>query len=538
VGRFAALLLAAVGIVLLIVCANVANLTLARASRRGRELAVKAALGAGRTRIVRQLLAEGAIVGGLGGLGGLAIAAWLVGVARALRPLTGVSMSLDLGVDRNVLLFSALVTILTVLAVGLIPALKASCPDLVPALKRGSGEGSGRFRWLEPRHLLVISQVAASLVLLVGAGLFLKSVRAAIRVDPGFTVDGIAMLRMDLMDLVREGYSSEEVVAFMDDLQARAARLPGVVATSTADALPMTPSAGQRRSVSIPGYERAAGEDMEFQFHSVGPGFMSALGMEVLLGREFTDADNQDAEPVLMVNETFAERFWPGESPVGKLVTHRGRDMPVVGLVRDAMYRSLTDQDRPAFFIPIEQNLSPDFTLLARTSSGDAAELLPMLRDEVARIDPRLPIATLQTMEDAIAFTLLPQRIGSWLLSVAGGLGLMLAAIGLYGVMSLLVTQRTREVGIRIALGAEARDVVRTVVGRGLALAAVGAVVGIGLAALVTRFAQSFLFDVSPVDASVFALTTVTALAVAGLATWIPARRASGVDPMVALRHE
>ena len=535
---FALLLLTAVGIVLLIVCANVANLTLARVSRRGRELAVKAALGAGRTRIMRQLLAEGAIVGGLGGLGGLALAAWLLGIARALRPFTGVSMSLDLGVDRNVLLFSAVVTTLTVLAVGLIPALRASRPDLVPALKRGSGDGSRRFRWLEPRHLLVVSQVSASLVLLVGAGLFLKSMRAAIRVDPGFTVDGIAMLRIDLMDLVREGYSPEEVVGFMNDVEARAARLPGVVATSTADALPMTLGAAQRSSVSIPGYERAAGEDMEFQFHSVGPGFMTALGMEVLVGREFTDADNQDAEPVLMVNETFAERFWPGESPVGKLVTYRGQDMPVVGLVRDAMYRSLTDQDRPAFFIPLEQNLSPNFTLFARTASGDAAELLPMLRDEVARMDPRIPVATLQTMEDAVAFTLLPQRIASWLLSVAGGLGLLLAAIGLYGVMSLLVTQRTREVGIRIALGAETRHVVRMIVGRGLALTAVGAVIGLSLAAFATRFARSFLFDVSPVDVSVFASMTVAALAVAGLATWVPARRASGVDPMVSLRHE
>jgi len=300
----------------------------------------------------------------------------------------------------------------------------------------------------------------------------------------------------------------------------------------------VTLSAAQRRSVSIPGYARAAGEDMEFQFHSVGPGFMAALGMEVLQGREFTDADNQDAEPVLMVNETFAERFWPGESPIGKLVTLRGRDMPVVGLMRDAMYRSLTDEDRPAFFIPIEQNLSPDFTLLARTSSSEAAELLPLLRDEVARIDARLPIATLQTMEDAIAFTLLPQRIASWLLSVAGGLGLLLAAIGLYGVMSLLVTQRTREVGIRIALGAEARHVVRMVVGRGLALTAVGAVFGLGLAALVTRFARSFLFEVSPMDVSVFASMAVAIIAVATLATWMPARRASGVDPMVALRHD
>ena len=536
VNGFAVLLLAVVGIVLLIACANVANLTLARASRRRREVATKLVLGAGRGRIVRQLLAESAIVGVIGGIGGAAMAVWLVGMAEAFRPLTGVSFSLDLGVDRTVLLFSALVTIVTVFAVGLLPAFKASRTDLVSSIKEGSGEGSGPFRWYEPRHLLVIGQVSASLMLLVGAGLFLKSLRAAIQVDPGFTVEGVATLTMNLGP---EGYSAEEAGDLFDDLEARVARLPGVEATSITDALPMTLSAGRRGSVSIPGYEPAQGEDVEFQFHSVGPGFMAALRMEVLLGREFTDADNQDASLAVMVNETFAERFWPGENPLGKLVNTRGqRDGQVVGLVRDAMYRSLTDEDRPAFFIPIEQVPSTALTLLARTSPDGAAELLPMLRDEVASIDPRLPITTLQTMEDAIAFTLLPQRIASWLLSLAGGLGLLLATVGLYGVMSFLVAQRTHEVGVRMALGAEARHVVWMIVGRGLALSAVGAVVGLGLAALVTRFAQSFLFGVSPLDIGVFALMAVAALAVAGFACWVPARRAAGVDPMEALRHD
>jgi predicted permease len=538
VNTFAVLLLAVVGIVLLIACANVANLSLARASRRGRELAMKVVLGAGRRRIVRQLLAESAIVGAIGGLAGLALAIWLVGLAEGLALLTGVSVTLDLAVDRNVLLFSAFVTILTVFAVGLLPAFKASRPDLVSTLKRGSGERSGPSRWYEARYLLVMSQVSASVVLLVGAGLFLKSLRTAVEVDPGFRVEGVAMLTMDLMDMIREGYSPEEAVAFIDDLQARMAGLPGVEATSIADALPMTAGALQRTSVRIPGYERAEGEDMEFQYHSVGADFMAALGMEVLLGREFTDADTEDSPPVVMVNETFAARFWPGESPLGKVVYSRGRDMEVIGLVRDALYRSLSDQDRPAFFLPIRQNLAERVTLLARTSSADAADLLPMMRDEVRTIDARLPIITLQTMEDAIAFTLLPQRVASGLLSVTGGLGLLLAAVGLYGVLSFLVAQRTREVGVRMALGAEAGQVVRMVVRRGLALAAVGALIGIGMAALVTRFLQSLLFGVSAFDPVVFALMTTATLAIAGLASWIPARRASGVDPMVALRHE
>jgi predicted permease len=540
VNGFAVLMLTVVGILLLIVCANIANLTLARASRRGRELAMRVVLGAARARIVRQLLVESAIVGLIGGLAGAAVAVWLVGMAETLQQLTGVAISLDVRVDRTVLLFSAFVTILTVFAVGLLPALRASRPDLVRALKKGSGEGSGPFRWHEPRHLLVMSQVSASLVLLVGAGLFLKSLQTAFQVDPGFTVEGVAMVTTDLMDLIREGYSVEEALDLLDDLEARVARVPGVEATSIADAIPLTTSAGQRTSVSIPGYERAPGEEMEFQFHSVGPGFMDALGMEVLLGREFRDADNDsDAALVLMVNETFAERFWPGESPLGRLVSFRGRrDGQVVGLVRDAMYRSLRDEDRPAFFVPFGQNPSPQVTLLARTSPDGAADLLPMLRNEVASIDASLPITTLQTMEDAIALTLLPQRIASWLLSVVGGLALLLAAVGLYGVMSFVVAQRTREVGVRMALGAKARHVVRMIVGRGLALSAVGAVVGLGLAALVTRFAQGLLFGVSPLDGGVFALMAAAVLAVAAFASWVPARRASGVDPMEALRHE
>ncbi len=313
-------LLAVVGIILLIACANVANLTLARASRRGREVATRVTLGAGRGRIVRQLLAESAIVGVIGGGSGAAMALWLVGVANgmagALQPIMGVRLSLDLGVDRTVLLFSVLVTLVTVLAVGLLPALKASQTDLVPSLKEGSGEGSGPFRWFELRHLLVISQVSASLVLLVGAGLFLKSVRAATQVDPGFTVEGVATLTMDLGP---EGYSVEEAGDLFDDLQARVARLPGVEATSITDMRPLT---GDYRttSVSIPGYDPAQGDMRFIAIYRVGPGFMALLGMEVLLGREFTDADNQDAALAVMVNETFAERFWPGESPLGKRV--------------------------------------------------------------------------------------------------------------------------------------------------------------------------------------------------------------------------
>ncbi len=533
---FALLLLSVVAIVLLIACANVANLTLARATQRGREMAVRVSMGAGRGRIVRQLLSESAIVGVVGGSLGAAFAVSVMRFAETFRPMTGVAVSLDLGVDGSVFLFCALVTMATIAAVGLMPAWRASRPDLVTQLKEGEGEGSGRFRWYELRHLLVVSQVSASLLLLVGAGLFLKSLQAAVVVDPGFQVEDMATLSMSLGP---EGYDNDGALDFFARLEERTRALPGVLATATVDALPMTIMAGRRAGISVPGYQPADGEDMEFQFHSVGPGYMEALGIEVLRGREFEEGDRADAQHVAMVNETLADHFWPGESPLGKSIVWGGsNDALVVGLVADAMYRDLRDTDRPAFFLPIAQNPATSLSLVARTESGRANAVMSAMRAEVSAMDARLPIASLQTLADAISFTLLPQRIAGWLLSLAGALGLLLATVGLYGVMSFLVARRTREVAVRMAIGAQARDVIRMVVRRGLLLAAVGSVIGLGLAAAVTRFAEAFLFGVSPLDTGVFVIMALAALGVAALASWVPARRAAHIDPMRALREE
>jgi predicted permease len=532
---FAALLLSVFVVTLMIACANIANLTLARASRRKREVAMKVALGASRARILRQLLAESAIVAAVGGIAGASLALWLIGAAGTLPPIAGVELTLDLGADRTVLLFSTLLTILTVFAVGLIPALRASRADPAHTLKGGHAEGSGPFRWFELRNLLVIGQVAASLVLLVGAGLMLKSVRAAVRLDPGFAVQDVATLSMRLAP---EGYSAQQTHDLFEELAVRVARMPGVETVSYTDALPMTPAAGRRRRVSIPGYEPGPGEDMEFQFHAVGPGFMDAFGMELIRGRDVMQADDAAATRVVLVNESFAQRFWPGDDPVGKLVGLGGGEAQVVGLMRDALYRNLQDEGRPAYFVPVGQSPSTGLTLIARTSPGGAEELLPLMRDEVAQMNDRLPISALQTMEEVVAVILLPQRIASMLLSIAGVLGMLLAAAGLYGVMSFLVSQQTREIGLRIALGARAGDVVGRIVRRGVALSAVGAGIGLAIAAFATRLIESLLLNVSPLDASVFSLMALAALVVAGFASWVPARRASSVDPMVALRHE
>ena len=533
---FATLLVSVFVVTLLIACANLAHLTLARASRRRREVAMKVALGASRLRIARGLLAESGLVASLGGAAGVGLAWWLLGTTLSLPPIMGLELTLDLGVDRAVLAFSALLTLLTMVAVGLLPALRASRSDPGQALKGGRATDSARFRWLELRHLLVVGQVAASLVLLVGAGLMLKSVRAAMRLDPGFAVEGVATLDMNLG---REGEESYDLfVQLVEELPARVARLPGVEAVSLTDALPLTPAAGQRTGVSVAGYEPGPAEDMEFQVHAVGPGFMDALAIEMLRGRPITEADDAEAPGVLVVNEAFAERFWPGEDPVGKAVRWGRREAQVVGLMRDILYRNLEDVGRPAFFVPLAQRPSTHLTLVARTSPGDEEALLPLMRAEARSLNDRLPVAAVRTMEQAVSTILLPRRIASWLLAVAGALGMLLAAAGLYGVMAFLVAERTREIGLRIALGARARDVVRRIVRRGVALSAVGALVGLVVAALVTRLLQSLLFEVSPLDPVVFSLMALAAILVAAAASWVPARRASSVDPMVALRHE
>lgn len=533
---FAGLLLGVVGVVLLIACANVANLTLARATRRGKEMAIRISMGAGRGRIVRQLLSESLIIGAAGGLGGAALATWALRFAETFRPVTGVAVSLDLGVDGRVFAFSAVVTVLTVMAVGLLPALRASRPDVVPQLKENAAEGSGPFRWHELRHLLVVSQVSASLLLLVGAGLFLKSLRAAVDVDPGFAVEGLAAMSLGLGP---EGFDTDEAMNFMGEIEERISSAPSVASTALVDAMPMTLMAGRRSGITVPGYEAATGEDMEFQFHSVGPGYMETMGTEVLRGREFTAEDHAEAQFTILVNESFAEHFWPTEDPLGQIVVWAGsNEAQVVGVVADAMYRDLRDEGRLAFFLPLAQNPSTSLTLLARTRPGGTPEVLGAMRREVTSRNANLPISSLQSMEDAIAFTLLPQRIAGSLLTIAGALGLLLATVGLYGVMSFLVSQRTREVAVRMALGAERADVIRMVVRRGLLLASIGAVLGLGVAAAVTRFASSLLFGVSTLDVTVFAAMAIAALAVSALASWVPARRAATIAPMEALREE
>jgi macrolide transport system ATP-binding/permease protein len=530
---FTALLAVAAGLVLLIACANVAHLTLARASVRGREMAVRLSLGAGPRQIVRQLLTENLLLAAGGAIAGVALAALVLGRMDALPPLAGVLVDVDVGMDARVLLFATGLAVVAMVATGLLPALKAARRDVSSALKQGPTDRGGRGSRF--RDALVVGQVAASLVLLVGAGLFLRSVQVALRVDPGFEVAHLATLGVDLGP---EGYAPDQAVALLQALQERVEALPGVSGAALTHALPMTPVAMGRN-----GARPAEGEALEassFPFFHVGPGFAETMGMEVVAGREFTGADGADDPGVIVVNEAMARRFWPGLDPLGRTVIWGGgREATVVGVLADARTRTPREPAEPAYFVPLLQHPMASLTLATRTSPGATAEVMAFLRDAIQELDPRLAgIASLQTMDDVVALTLLPHRVAARILTVVGVLGVFLAAVGLYGVVSFLVARRTREVGVRMALGARGGQVVGLVVGRGLWLALLGTVIGLGLAAAATRFLGALLYGVSPLDPAVFVGMTLGTLAVAGISAWVPARRAASVDPVTALRTE
>ncbi|MGD2044832.1 MAG: ABC transporter permease [Gemmatimonadota bacterium] len=526
------LLTAIIGLILLIACANLATLALVRGARRARELAVRSALGAGRTRLARQVLMEAGLLAVLGGAAGLALALAATSFFETIRPsFADISLSIDLSAGPRVLLFSVGATAVALIAVGLLPALKASRSELSSIMKGPSP--SGRWRFLGMRNALIVAQVSASLILLIGAGLLIRSVRAATSVDVGFTVQDVATMSLSLGS---EGYEADEVRALFQRLASRIGARPEVESVGLMDLLPL--ASERRRSVQVEGYTPAAGEDMEFDYFAVDPGLLGTLEMPVVDGRGFDENDAADMPYVYLVNESFARRFWPGRSPVGERMTTARRQGTVVGVVADADYRSIGEDPRPAFFMPFDQTPSTRATLVARTTPSAASGLLAEMRDEVRAIDASLPIASLRTMTDVVAAEVLPQRVGAILLLVAGGVGLFLSVLGLYGVIAYLVSQRTREMGVRMALGASGPGIVRMVLSRGLLLALVGVAIGTVLAVAGTRFLESFLAGVSPVDPVVFGLTALLVVMVSGLAAYVPARRAAGVDPTMALREE
>jgi predicted permease len=532
VTQFLGLLMGVASLVLVVCCANLANLLLARATVRRREFAVRLALGGGRGRLVRQLLTEGLVLAILGGTAGVALALWAADALGAFRPPLPVPVALEFPLDGRILLFTLAVSAATVVLSALVPALRATRLDAATALRADISTESGSRRF-GLRDALVIGQVAVSLVVLAAAGLFITSLRNASRLDPGFRSGGLALLRLELGI---QGYDSTRAKAFYAELERRARALPGVEAVALAEILPLGLS-GQRRGVEVEGYAPAEGEDMEFGTNTVSAGYFEAMGIEIVRGRGFEPGDRAGTSAVAVVNESFARRFWHGENPIGRRFgTGRGGAREVVGVARDGKYRSLAEDPQPHFYQPLAQMYEPDMVLVARAET-DARSLLPLLLREAHALDPELPVEA-STMEQHLGLAMLPQRIGSAVLTSFGAITALLAALGLYGVMTYVVSQRTREIGIRVALGARGRDVRLLVLRRALAVTLTGLALGLAGALATARLLGTFLVNVSPSDPTTLLTVTAFFTAVAVLASWLPARRAAAVDPVRALRWE
>jgi putative ABC transport system permease protein len=528
----------AVGLLLLIACANVASLLLARGAEREREFAVRAALGAARGRLVRQLLTESLLLALAGGLGGILLAGWACGAMLALIP-GGLPRAGEVGVDGRVLAFAVAVSALTALIFGLAPALKFSRPDPNKSLKEGGRGASGPARQ-RLRQALVVSEVALALVLLVGAGLLVRSFARLLEVNPGFSTERALALEVHAWGVAR---TPEQRADFFEQTIDRIAALPGVRAAGAVSALPFHESAidptitftVEGRPVPAPGQEPTA-------YLTVATAdYFNALDIPLRRGRFFTRFDRRDSAPVALVNETMARRYWPGEDPVGRKITASlfGQliNCEIVGVVGDVRHTGLDSEPRPELFRPHLQSAYGSMTYVVRTV-GDPLQLLPAVKREVWAVNKNLPFTSTATVAELVSRTLAARRFTLVLLGSFAALALALAAVGLYGLMSFTTRQRTHEIGVRMALGARGRDITRLVVSEGLLLALAGVAVGAAGAWALTRFLGGLLFGVSATDPLVFAALSLLLLAVALVACFVPAWRATRVDPMAALRYE
>jgi predicted permease len=525
------LMFGVVGLVLLLTCTNVAGLLLARYAARGREIAVRAAIGADRRRLIRQLLVESALLATLAGVAGLAFGAWLVRAIARFQPPGPIPLHFDIGLDPSVVAFTLGATLLTAFLFGLAPALHASRLDLVPALKEGSAASTGGASRL--RTALVVSQVAVSLVLLVGAGLAITSLRNARSLSPGFEPDGQLTARLDLG---LQGYDQEAARQFVGTLRDEASALPGVRAVGFAVNVPLSLSSWQRGAVPE-GFEVEEGVNPpSIDYNLVDESYFEAMGIPLLRGRGFERTDGPEAEPVLVVNRAFAERYWPGDDPLGRVVETAGRPHVVVGLVPTGRYFSLGEEPKPFMYLPLAQNFGATLNLHVR-ASGDPMALATTLRRRVAGMDAALPFQP-RTMHEAMGLALLPAQMAAGTVSVFAVVALLLAAVGLYGVLAYLVRQSSREIAIRMAVGARANHVLALVIGRGLRLVAWGIAIGLPLGALLARPMSGLLYGVGALDLPSFALAVGGLLAVTAAACLLPARRATRVDPLAAMRVE
>lgn len=532
------ILMGAVGFVLLIACANVANLLLARATSREREIAIRTALGAGRTRLIRQLLTESVILALMGSVVGILLARWGLG---ALIRIGSVSFPRIAGahVDARVLAFTMLIALGTGILFGLMPALQASHvrPDALKEGGRGATAGAGS---RQLRRALVVAEIALSLILLVGAGLLMKSFFRLQEVDPGFRPEGVLTLSISLPE---NRYSQPaQIRSFVRELLDQTSTLPGVEAAGGVTALPLSGS-GPSGTTTVD--SRAVPPEQstpEADWRVVTPGYFSALGIRLIRGRFFDDRDTDTSAPVAIIDETMAKTYWPGEDPIGKRI-HRGASKStrpwstIVGVVGHVRYRTLEAQSRVQLYWPYAQDPWHHVSLAVRTSL-EPRSLAATIQREVLAIDPDQPVSTVRTMQEFLFDSIARRRFSMLLLAVFAGVALALAAVGIYGVISYMVTQRAHEMGIRMALGASRASVLRLVLGQSLSLTFAGVALGLSGSLLLTRLISSLLFNVKPTDPATFAVVGGFLTAVAMLASLLPASKATKVDPMVVLRYE
>ncbi len=520
---------AAVGFLLLIGCANVANLQLARAAARSREVSIRAALGADRSRLVRQLLTESILLALIGGALGILVAAWAVPVLMAMAPPALTSFK-EITLDRGVLLFSLIISLLTGVLFGLAPAFQASSAN--PNDSLGEGERGSTASHSRSRSVLIATEVGLTLVLLIGAGLLIRSFGKVTKVDPGFTPENLLVFDVGLPPATDDAHN----LAFYQQVVERVQAVPGVMRVGAVSRLPFS-GGNSGRSFNLPGSDKNYDADIRVST----PDYFRTMNIPLLRGRVFTEQDTKDSVRVCVINDATARMAFPGEDPVGKFVVNFGPDsekLQIIGVVGNIRHLALDTAPHPELYQPLGQAKWPRMFIAMRSAVGNSLALLPAAQNAVWSVDRNVALGNVRTMEDTIARTLLKRKFTMTLLTIFAGIAVALASIGLYGVMSYSVSQRTREIGIRMALGAQRADVLRLVVRQGMLLTAIG--VGLGLAGSLglTRLISSLLFGISATDVSTFGAVSILLLAIALLACWLPARRASGVDPMVALRAE
>jgi len=533
-----AIAMAIVGLILLIACANVANLLLARAAARRKEIGVRLALGASRARLIRQLLTESLLLSVLGGGFGLLLGYWVTGLMQGFVPALPYNMVNDFfALDTRALIFTLVVSLATGFVFGLAPAWHASNPEIVPVLKGDTGEGQKRARFTM-RNSLVVAQVTLSLIVLVCGGLFIKSFRNAQKMDPGFNPQGVLLISLN-PELI--GYDEEQTRNFFTQIVERAGSLPGVQAASVGRLVPLSDSSNSNGPILKEGEQLAPGSaGRNIMNNVVSPGHFKTLQIPLLAGRDFDERDRKGAQRVIIVNERMAQMLWPGESAIGKHIfigSNSPNGLEVVGIVKTGKYRALAEDPRPYYYSPMAQRGPAGMTLMVRTT-GDPRSLVGAIRSQVGAIDRRIPLFAVKTMTEHMSWPLWAPNMAATLSLAFALVALLLSAVGLYSVMAYVVSQRTREVGIRMALGAKRGDVLKMITSQGMKLAVIGIAIGFAMSLALSRVLSSVLIGVGAYDVTIFIVVPLLLALVAFVACLVPARRATKVDPLVALRYE